>query len=153
MATWKQLLGLAPATLVLACGGGGVGGGTSASPMASSPQAVSAFFRAAADSNLTRMAELWGTASGPVKQPMSEDTHKRIALLQAWLKADSTRVISDEPVAGDANRRRHTVAIWRSGCSKQIPVATVRTSNGWIVSNVEVAYAGNPARPCEPATP
>jgi hypothetical protein len=43
------------------------------------------------------------------------------------------------------------VAIYRRGCMKQIPATMLRVKdNSWIVNNVEIASAGNPARPCEP---
>lgn len=143
----KMLLGVV--LLGTACSGGGSG---TAAPMPTATQAVSAFFRAAADSNLNRMAELW-PLSGSAAKTSAEDYQKRLSLLQVFVRADSSRILSDEPVSGDNNRRRLAVAIWRSGCMKQVPVTSARSGTGWIVQNVEIAYAGNPARPCEPATP
>ena len=125
------------------------GGGGSATPVASSAEAVSAFMRAAADSNLTRMAELWGTASGPADRTQLND--KRLTVLQVYLKGDSTRVLADEPVTGSSNQRRVSIALYRGSCVKQFPVFTVRLGDGgWIVQNVNIELAGNPARPCEP---
>lgn len=141
---------LLPIALLLgACGGGS--GSQSASPVSSSPQAVTAFMQAAADSNLARMAELWGTSSGPASKTQPADYERRLVVLQAWLRGDSTRILSDTAVPGDDSRRRVSIALYRGTCMKQIPVTTVRTgSSGWIVQNIDISFAGNPARPCEP---
>jgi hypothetical protein len=138
-----------PILLVLAaCGGSNAN--TATTPRTSSPQAVTAFMRAAADSNITRMAQLWGTSKGPVSQAPVPNYEKRLAVLQAYLHGDSTHVVSDMPVQGDANHRQVIVALYRGTCVKQIPVTTVRIKEGtWIVEQVNVVAAGNPARPCE----
>ena len=60
--------------------------------------------QAVADSNLDKMATLWGTANGPAsrtRQP--SDYQRRIAIMQAYLRNDSFRVISD--VAETPDRR------------------------------------------------
>ena len=138
-----------PILLVLAaCGGSNAN--TATTPRTSSPQAVTAFMRAAADSNLSRMAQLWGSSKGPVSQAPVANFEKRLVVLQAYLKGDSTRIVSDMPVQGDENHRHLTVALYRGTCVKQIPFTTVRTKDGgWIVEDVNVAAAGNPVRPCE----
>ena len=141
---------LLPIALLLgACGGGS--GSPAASPVISSPQAVTAFMQAAADSNVTRMAELWGTSRGPASKTRPADYEKRLMVLQVWLRGDSTRILSDVAIPGEDNRRRVSVALYRGNCMKQIPVTTVRIGDGgWIVQNVDISFAGNPARPCEP---
>ena len=135
----------------LACGGST--GSAPTAPLGSSPEAVTAFMRAAADSNLTRMAQLWGTERGPVAEAPLDNYEKRVAVMQAYLHGDSTRIVSDVAVPGDANRRKLSVALYRGSCVKQIPFTTVRIkSGGWIVESVDLSMAGNPARPCEPAS-
>ncbi len=140
---------LLPLGLLLgACGGGS--GSPSAAPVSSSPQAVTAFMQAAADSNLTRMAELWGTSQGPASVRRPANYEKQIFVMQVYLRGDSTRILSDTAIPGDDSRRRVVLALYRSNCMKQIPVTTVRTRDGgWIVQNVDISAAGNPARPCE----
>jgi len=141
-------LSLAALLLVAACGGS-IGSAPTA-PVGSSPEAVTAFMRAAADSNLTRMAQLWGTERGPVSEAPLDNYEKRVAVMQAYLHGDSTRVVSDVAMAGDPNRRKLSVALYRGTCVKQIPFTTVRIkSGGWIVEAVDLTAAGNPARPCE----
>lgn len=138
--------------LLLAGACGGTSAGAPAAPVNSSQQALTEFMRAAKDSNMTRMAELWGTSRGPASQTRPASYEKRLAVMQVWLRGDSARVVSDDPVPGDENHRRLSVALYRSGCVKQIPATLLRTQNGWIVEWINLAFAGNPARPCEPGT-
>ena len=134
--------------VLAACGGGAAT--TSPTPRSSSPQAVSAFMRAAADSNMSRMAQFWGSSRGPASQVPVQEGEKRLVVLQAYLKGDSVRIVTDMPVQGDASHRRLTVALYRGTCVKQIPFTTVRTRDGgWIVETVDISAAGNPVRPCE----
>ena len=139
------------ALLIAGCGGGAQGGGASVTPVTSSAQAIRSFMQAAADSNLSRMAELWGTPDGPAAQTgRPEGWEKRIAVIQAYLKNDSTRLVSDMPVTGETNQRRALVNVWRMGCSRQVPAVLARTkAGGWVVTTVDLTAAGNPARPCE----
>ena len=143
------LAGLAALT---ACGGSAAGGGAVAEPVGTASQAMRAFFQAAADSNLTRMAQLWGTADGPASRTGKPDGwEKRLVVIQAYLRGDSTRVISDVPVTGSDTQRRVIVALWRYGCMRQIPATVTRgRDGGWLVEEVDIQSAGNPARPCEP---
>jgi len=134
--------------VLAACGGSNAN--TRTTPRTSSPQAVTAFMQAAADSNMSRMAQLWGSSKGPVSQAPIPNYEKRLGVLQAYLKGDSTRIVTDMPVQGDASHRRLTVALYRGTCVKQIPFTTVRTRDGgWIVETVDISAAGNPVRPCE----
>ena len=136
--------------LALAACGGQSGGGDVA-PVGTSGQAVRSFMQAAADRNLTRMAQLWGNSSGPAAvtgQP--EHWERRIIVMQAYLKNDSSKVVSDAPVTGKDDERQVIVAVYRSGCMRQVPMTVTRSKGGWLVQNVDVSTAGNPARPCEP---
>ena len=143
---------LAIAAMLAGCGG--QQGSAPTTPVASSSQALREFMSAAADSNLTRMAELWGSSRGPAAQTRIPDNYeKRLAVIQSYLRADSSRIVSDMPYTGDDNRRRLVVQIFRQGCMKQIPATMLRHKGGWMVLDVELAAAGNPARPCEPPGP
>ena len=133
--------------LAAACGGSSVS--TSATAVGSAPEAVLGFMRAAADSNLAKMAQLWGTAKGPASETHPDNWEKRLAVMQAYLHGDSTRVVTDVAVAGDQNRRRLSANLYRRTCVKTIPFVTVRTQGGWIVESVDIGMAGNPARPCD----
>jgi hypothetical protein len=141
----------AAAVVVLACGGSSGPRSAATAPVASSAQAVRMFMQAAADSNLTRMGELWGSDGGPAAQTGTPaDYEKRLVIIQAYLRGDSIQVVSDMAVPSDNSHRRVTIALYRQSCPKKIPMVLVRTkAGGWIVNSVDLNAAGNPARPCE----
>ena len=59
--------------------------------------------QAVADSNVDKMAHLWGTASGPAaKTNQPPDYQRRVAIMQAYLRNDSFRITSDVPEAETA---------------------------------------------------
>ena len=142
---------LAGLAALAACGGGTSIAGGPVEPAGSSSQALTSFMRAAADSNLARMAELWGNADGPAARTgQPPEWERRVIIMQAYLRGDSSRVVTDVPVSGSDSQRRVIVALYRTGCVKQIPAIVTRTkSGGWLVENVDISAAGNPARPCE----
>ncbi len=136
--------------ILAACGGNQ--GTAPTSPVGSSGQAMREFMKAAADSNLTRMSQLWGSSRGPATETHSPpDYEKRLVVIQAYLHSDSTRIVSDMPVTGDATRRHLVVSVYRSGCMKQLPAVLLKVKGAWIVNSVDLAGMGNPARPCEGA--
>jgi hypothetical protein len=137
------------AVLLVACGGGSAP--STVTPTTSARGAVDAFMQAVADSNLTRMADLWGTTAGPAgktKQP--PDWERRVVVMQAYLQNESHRIVSDGPAGGDA-RRAVQVEIRRQLCTWIVPFTAIRLADGtWIVNQVDLTAAGNPARPCVP---
>jgi hypothetical protein len=127
----------------------GCGGGTPpVEPAKSASAAVQSFMQAVADSNLTKMAGLWGTASGPALQTRQpRDYERRVAIMQAYLRNDSFRLRSD--VAETADRRALQVELKRQTCTWDVPFVAIKTSAGsWLVNQVDLTAAGNPARPC-----
>ena len=106
--------------------------------------------QAVADSNLGKMASLWGTASGPAaKTNQPPDWQRRVAIMQAYLRNDSFRITSDVTET-DENRRGLLVEIKRRTCTWTVPFTTVKIRDGsWIVTQLDLAAAGNPARPCQ----
>ncbi|HEY7614548.1 MAG TPA: hypothetical protein VH764_16235 [Gemmatimonadales bacterium] len=139
------------AVVVAACGGGS--GPSKVTPTNSARGAVDAFMQAVADSNLTQMANLWGTAAGPAaKTRQPADWERRIAVMQAYLQNESHRVVSDGPATPAAEGRRAVqVEIRRQLCTWTIPFTAVKLGDGsWIVNQVDLTAAGNPARPCVP---
>jgi hypothetical protein len=129
-----------------ACGGGSA---PPAQPVTSGSSAVQSFMQAVADSNLAKMASLWGTANGPAsKTRQPHDWERRILIMQAYLRNDSFRITSDVAEQGE-NRRAQQVEIKRKSCTWTVPFVTVKTRDGsWLVTQVDLAAAGNPARPC-----
>ena len=127
-------------------------GGTSAPPVgpaSSATGAVRSFMEAVADSNLSKMASLWGTANGSaLKTRQPPDWERRIAIMQAYLRNDSFRITSDV-AQQNVDRRDQQVEIRRRGCTWSVPFVTVKTRDGsWLVTQVDLAAAGNPSRPC-----
>jgi len=133
--------------LLAACGGGSA---PQVQPATSASGAVQSFMQAVADSNVVKMASLWGTASGPaVKTNQPPDWQRRVAIMQAYLRNDSFRITSDVPEA-DESRRGLQVEIRRKTCSWIVPFTAIRIRDGsWIVTQLDLAAAGNPARPCD----
>jgi hypothetical protein len=133
--------------LLVACGGGG--GAPAVKPATSANGAVQSFMQAVADSNVEIMASLWGTVNGPAsktKQP--PDWQRRVAIMQAYLRNQAFRITSDQPEAGP-DRRALQVEIKRDTCTWSVPFVAVKTREGaWLVTQVDLAAAGNPARPC-----
>jgi hypothetical protein len=129
--------------------------------------------QAAADSNLTRMAQLWGTRAGPAaKTGQPSDYERRITIMQFYLSGSPYRIVPGgaaevEPPAGGAatgsaakdkpagpgadatNTRQIVVQLDRQGCAKYVPFVVIKAvDNTWLVNQVDLAAAGHPKRPC-----
>lgn len=138
------------AVLLAACGGGSTP--STVAPTTSARGAVDAFMQAVADSNLTRMANLWGTSAGPAaKTNQPSDWEKRVAVMQAYLQNESHRIVGDAPEGTGDTRHAVQVEIRREFCTWVVPFTAIKLGDGtWIVNQVDVAAAGNPGRPCVP---
>lgn len=157
---------------LVACGGA-PGPSASAGPAPTPEQAVRSFMQAAADSNLGRMAQLWGTRAGPAgKTGQPPDYERRIAIMQFYLSGSPFRLVPGgaaqiEPAAGgqpkdklpgpgeeSAATRQVVVQLDRQGCAKYVPFIVIKAAdNTWIVNQVDLAAAGHPKRPCTQSTP
>jgi hypothetical protein len=137
------------AAVLAGCGGGSTP--ATVAPTNSAKGAVENFMQAVADSNLTRMANFWGSSGGPAartRQP--PDYERRIAIMHAYLRNESHRIVSDTP---DAAGTRHAlqVEIRRQLCSWVVPFTAIKLADEtWIVSQVDLTTAGNPAQACDP---
>jgi hypothetical protein len=138
------------AVLLAACGGGSAP--STVAPSSSARGAVDAFMQAVADSNLTQMANLWGTSAGPAaKANQPSDWEKRITVMQAYLQNESHRVVGDAPEGTGDTRHAVQVEIRRELCTWVVPFTVIKLGDGsWIVNQVDVTAAGNPGRPCVP---
>jgi hypothetical protein len=134
--------------LLAGCGGSSP---STVAPANSPKGVVDRFMQAVADSNLTEMASLWGTAAGPAARTgVPPDYERRVAIMHAYLRNESHRVVSDAPEGGDT-RHALQVEIRRQLCSWVIPFTVIKLADGnWIVSQVDLTAAGNPAKPCVP---
>lgn len=109
--------------------------------------------RAVADSNLSKMAELWGSskgAAGVTRQP--SDYERRIVVIQSYLRHDDYRIASN---AGDNHGRQSMqVELRRQACTWAVPFVVAKSNEDkWLVTSVDLTRAGNPARPCDPNAP
>jgi hypothetical protein len=136
--------------LLAACGGSG--GAAAVHPANTASAAVENFMKAVADSNLAAMAGLWGTAKGPASRTRQPpDYERRIVVMQSYLSHDDFRILGDAPEGSEA-RHALQVQIRRGACTWSIPFVVIRIADGgWIVNQMDLTTAGNPARPCNPS--
>ena len=140
---------VAAAMLLAACGGSS-GGAAAVHPANTASAAVENFMKAVADSNLAAMAGLWGTAKGPASRThQPPDYERRVSVMRSYLSHDDFRILGDAP---DVSAGRHTVQVQirRSACTWTIPFLVIQLADGsWIVNQMDLTAAGNPARPCD----
>jgi hypothetical protein len=132
-----------------ACSGSG-GSSGSVAPAKTPAGVVESFMQAVADSNLSRMAELWGSTGGPAaktKQPA--DYERRIVVMQAYLRNETHKVLP--PTTPESEGRQDLqVEIRRQLCTTVVPFTVIKSGESWLVNQVDLTKAGNPARPCVP---
>ena len=114
--------------------------------------AVQEFMRAVADSNLTRMAELWGTDKGPASKIHPKDYEKRILIMQLFLHGVSARTLGDVP-SSKSGLRSVTTELAHNGCKVTISIDVVKSGDGWLVQNFDLAEAGRVNQPCDNGKP
>ena len=136
--------------MVLAACSSGSGGTAAVHPANTASAAVQNFMKAVSDSNLAVMAGLWGTSKGSAsrtRQPA--DYQRRVVVMQTYLSHDDFRILGDVP---EGSEGRHTVQVQirRGACTWTIPFLVIQLADGsWIVNQMDLTAAGNPARPCE----
>jgi hypothetical protein len=132
-----------------ACGGSAGNSSAAPGPVTSPRGVVEQFLQAVADSNLRKMASLWGTAAGPAaKTNQPPDYERRIVVMQAYLKNEGATLTGDAP---DGGPDRHVVQVElrRDLCTRTVPFTVIKLGDGtWLVNQVDLGAAGNPARPC-----
>jgi hypothetical protein len=142
--------GFVAVLLLAACGGSA--GSAPTEPARSASGTVEGFMQAVADSNLAKMAMLWGTSRGPAAQTNTPpDWERRIAIMRSYLRNEAFRIESDAP-DGEA-RHLVQVELRRETCTWVVPFTVIKLGDGtWIVNQVDLTTAGNPMRPCQEAT-
>lgn len=132
-------------TLLVACGGS-----AQVTPVPAADAALQSFLRAAADSNLSSMANYWGTARGAAAATgIPADYQKRMVIIQTYLGGAKFRVLSNDPKPGDVNQRVLQVELTRPNCVNVIPFTMVRTSSDhWLVNEFDLEKIGPPGKPC-----
>ena len=110
--------------------------------------AIDQFMRAVADSNLNRMAELWGTEKGPASQThQPPDYQRRVPIMWAYLRNSTSHVVAE--LERTPARSVLAVDMDRSGCRRRLSVTMVRANQGeWLVNALDLAQMGVPGTPC-----
>jgi hypothetical protein len=103
--------------------------------------------RALADSNLTRMAELFGNSKGPVVKTKPKDFQKKIVLMQLFLHGVQAQTLGEVP--GANGMRTVTTLLTSHGCKVTIPVNVAKAPEGWLVHDFKLDDAAEVNRPCE----
>jgi hypothetical protein len=106
----------------------------------SASAAVEEYIKAASDSNLKRMPQLFGTDKGSAARIglTGGEVEKRMIFTQAWLAHVSVRALS-EIKGSKANERIVTTEIARNGCKVVVSVVAVNSAkDGWLVRNLDL---------------
>lgn len=145
----RKILPVIGALVLAACGGTGTGA-PQPTPIATPEGAVREFLAAATDSNIARMANVWGNANGPASvtgQPPQWE--QRLKVVQFYLRGGTWTVLENRAEAGNDSRRDLAMQFTRGDCVKTVPFVTVKSAHGgWLVESVDVTAAGNPMSPC-----
>jgi hypothetical protein len=129
------------------CVGKSAGPGT----LPADPVAVVERFLAAVKANdLDAMGDLWGSSRGPANTWMAADyREKALTVIRATLVYEAYAVDPSGTRPGSSARERVVrVQLRRNNCQPTVPFTTLRVGDGWLVSNIDLAAAGNPRRPC-----
>jgi hypothetical protein len=124
-------------------------GGSFVAP--SNPEAtVRGFMNAVKANSLTAMGELWGSKDGPASHWMDRtQMEQRLTVIRTYLDHDKYDIMPpNETSIAPEGRHRVDVKIYRKGCTPIVPFTLVRAGDGWLVWDVDLVAAGNPAVPC-----
>ncbi|HEU5051126.1 MAG TPA: hypothetical protein VFU00_12420 [Gemmatimonadales bacterium] len=124
-------------------------------PAAAAEASVQQFMAAVADSNLAKMAELWGTAKGPAARTKQPDNYeRRIVIMQAYLRNMPFRIMSNAQDGSNADRRVLQVELNRRDCPRLVPFILIRSERGeWLVNSIDLALLGSPGSTCDDPAP
>ena len=130
-----------------ACGGRGK---TAETAPVNPEAAVRAFLNAVKSNSILGMRDLWGTERGPAAGYMnSREVEQRLTVIRTFLEHEKFEF--DQPNAVDpsnSQQRIVRVRLTRKGCMPVVPFTTVPWKSGWLVKNIDLSAAGNPARAC-----
>jgi hypothetical protein len=121
----------------------------------SSPEAaVRGFMNAVRANSLGVMGELWGSRRGPARSYLpAHELEQRLIVIRTYLDHESFEILeSQSALPRAADQRIVEVRLTRKGCRPVVPFTLIPYKRGWLISNIDIAAAGNPARTC-PQTP
>lgn len=117
--------------------------------------AVRSFLEAVRANSLVAMGELWGSSKGPAVAYMAPDElDRRLTVIRVYLQHERFAILppTEGVLAASGRERVVRVRLVRRGCAPVVPFTLGRYKQGWLIYSVDLAAAGNPARPC-PAVP
>lgn len=125
--------------------------GAAEKPYGTPEAAVKRLLTAVTDSNLAEIANAWGTPNGPAARVRPQDWQRRVAIIQAYLRGGTYRVLGiDQTSSSEGARRTVLVEMKRDNCQKQFPMQTARLNDGtWLVTAVDLTAVGVPGKQCE----
>ena len=138
--------------LLAACSAGTSSAPAKVAPIPTSEVAVEQFMKAVADSDLAKMATLWGSAKGPAAMTgRPTDYQRRIVVIQAYLRGSSFRIAGADPITSDQTKRLVNVELTRERCVKVVPFQTVKApgTGSWFINQIDLGAAGTPGRACD----
>ncbi len=101
--------------------------------------------------DLAVMSRLWGTKDGPAAFDMDPVVaEQRLRLMQIYLRHDAyvIQVADGAFLSRDSDGARFQIRITRRNCNPVVPFALVQFRGAWLIENIDLAQAGNPARAC-----
>src|SRR5690242_16203062 len=141
----RVILSFAAAALLAGCHSGG---GFIAP---SNPEAtVRGFMNAVKANSITAMGELYGSKDGPATHWMDRTLmEQKLTIIRIYLEHDKYDLMPPNESSIDADgKHRVSVRLYRKGCTPVVPITLVRAGDGWLVWDVDLVAAGNPAVPC-----
>jgi hypothetical protein len=119
-------------------------------PLSQNPAAAVEAFLAAVNANdLASMGQRWGTDRGPAANWMDREVlHQRLTVIQSLLVHERFAIEPGNAPAAPNKPVLH-VRLFRHGCQPVVPFTMVQHRGGWLVENVALEAAGNPARSCQ----
>ena len=137
-------------TAFIACGGR-QGVASSAAP--SDPEAaVRAFLNAVRANSLIAMRDLWGSERGPATSYLNtQEVDQRLTVIRTFLEHERFEFAQPSEVdPSNSAQRIVKVRLTRKNCQPVVPFTAVPWGRGWLVKNIDLPSAGNPARSCGP---
>ena len=129
-------------------------GGSATVPPPSDPTAtVVSFLAAVQEGDLARMAQLWGGSGGLTADRIdATQLAQRLTVMSIYLEHEEYAILSgtgDPTVALRPGERLVRVRLTRKGCQPVVPFTLAPYQGGWLIRDIKLEDAGNPARVCQ----
>ena len=78
-----------------------------------------------------------------------DEVERRLTVMRVYLEHEEYEILPPGAQPGNRDDQRVVrVQLRRRGCLPVLPFTLTRYGDGWLVSNVDLAAGGNPARTC-----